>query len=163
MSVASAVAQSCAQGCATAVNARWGSSYPAALSLLWPVKLTAPGILKSAVGPAPVFTDTPTVDADGVTPGDGPAWEGWSPDTSGGWTRVLRWTPDTASTDITTARELGGGFWATASGLEFRDGTNTASVATSWEASTPEVPVVVTAVVQVTDDGLMRVARGEAM
>ncbi len=35
MSVASAAAQSCAQGCATAVNARWGSSYPSALAILY--------------------------------------------------------------------------------------------------------------------------------
>ena len=35
MSIVSAAAQSCAQGCAAAVTARRGSSYPASLALLW--------------------------------------------------------------------------------------------------------------------------------
>ena len=55
---AHSVAAPAARSCARAVNARWGSPCPAALALLWPLKLSAPGVLKSAVGPAPVFTDT---------------------------------------------------------------------------------------------------------
>lgn len=152
MSVASAVAQSCAQGCATAVNARWGSSYPATLALLWPVKLTAPGILKSAVGPAPVFTDTPTVDSSGVTPGDGPSFADVVTWTDGG-TLVVRWTADTASADIVGDVQVFGPVYVNSSGLLAKDGTNTAACATSWAAGD-----VVTAVVQVTD-GVMRIDR----
>lgn len=68
---------------------------------------------------------------------------------------MMRWTADTASADITTARELGGGFWCTSAGLEFRDGVNVATVSTRWESGG-----VVTAVVQVDVDG-MRCGRGE--
>lgn len=51
-----------------------GAGYPSSLALLWPLKLTAAGILKSAKGPAPTFADAPTVTADGVTPGAGPSF-----------------------------------------------------------------------------------------
>lgn len=160
MPCAHPVARSCARPCVRSVTDRWGSSglpYPAALSLLWPLALTDSGVLKSAKGPAPSFTDTPTVTADGVVPGDGPSFTS-SVTWADGGTRVVKFTADTASADITEPVEIGGGFWATSSGLEFRDGTNVASVATSWEEDE-----VVTAVVQVTADGLMRVARGEGM
>ena len=134
--------------------------YPGALSLLWPSKLTDAGVLKSAKGPAPTFTDVPEVTADGVTPGDGPSFTSVVVWENGG-TRVLIWTPDIASADITDDVEIGGGFWATSSGLEFRDGTNTAVCATSWAADE-----VVTAIATVFDDGvrgLMRIQRGEEM
>lgn len=162
MSCAHSVARSCAQPAARAVNARWGVGYPAGLALLWPLKLSDAGVLKSAKGPAPTFSDTPTVTADGVTPGDGPSFTdivSWSD----GGTLVVRWTATTASADIVGDVQVFGPVYVASTGLKAKDGTNTAACATSWEASTPEVPVVVTAVVQVTDDGLMRVARGEAM
>jgi len=157
MSVASAVAQSCAQGCATAANARWGSSYPRDLALLWPLKLSASGVLKSAKGATPTYTDTPTVTADGVAPGDGPAFSSIVTWADGG-TRVWEITMTTASADLVGDVAVGGGLSVNSSGLKFSDGTNTATVATSWASGE-----VVTAVVQIAADGLMRLARGEAM
>lgn len=148
MSCAHSVARSCAQPCARAVNARWGSSYPASLALLWPLKLSDSGVLKSAKGPAPVFTDTPTVTVDGVTPGDGPSFTSVVTWTDGG-TRVIRFTATTASADLVGDVEIGGGFWASADGLEFRDGTNVATCATSWASGE-----VVTGVVQISTGGM---------
>jgi hypothetical protein len=130
--------------------------YPGALSLLWPSKLTDAGVLKSAKGPAPTFTDTPTVTADGVAPGDGPAFTSVVTWTAGG-TRMVRFTASSASADLVGDVEIGGGFYAASGGLEFRDGTNVAPCATSWLADD-----VVTGVVQVVD-GVMRIARGEGM
>lgn len=75
---AHSVAAPAARSCARAVTARRGSSCPAALALLWPLKLSAPGVLKSAVGPAPTFTDTPTLSAGGVIPGDLRSVQAWS-------------------------------------------------------------------------------------
>lgn len=147
---AHSVAAPAARSCARAVNARWGSSYHRDLVLLWPLNLTAPGVLKSAVGPAPTFTDTPTVDSDGVTPGDGPAFTSvvtWSD----GGTRVWEITMSTASADLVGDVEVGGGLSVNSSGLKFSDGVNTATVATSWEEGE-----MVTAVVQV-DGDVMRV------
>ena len=141
MSVASAAAQSCVQGCATASNALWGSSYPASLALLWPLKLSAPGVLKSAVGPAPTFTDTPTVDSDGVTPGDGPSFTDVVSWADGG-TLVVEFTATTASADIVGDVQVFGPLYAYSGGLKAKDGVNVASVATSWD-----VGDVVTAVV----------------
>ncbi|NCC83990.1 MAG: hypothetical protein EOM03_07675 [Clostridia bacterium] len=137
-----------------------GSSFPSDLALLWPLKLSDSGVLKSAKGLAPTFTDTPTVGADGVTPGDGPSFVDvvtWSD----GGTLVVRWTATTASADIVGDVQVFGPLYAASTGLKAKDGTNEAVCATSWEASTELVKVVVTAVVQVTDDGLMRVARSE--
>lgn len=119
--------------------------------LVWPSALTDTGVLATVLGAAPTWSDTPTVTADGVVPGDGPSFTS-SVTWADGGTRVVKFTADAASADITEPVEIGGGFWATSSGLEFRDGTNVASVATSWD-----VGDVVTGVVQVTDDGLMRV------
>ena len=147
---AHSVAAPAARSCARAVNARWGSSYPRALALLWPLKITSSGVLKSAVGPAPVFTDTPTVDADGVTPGDGPAFTSVVTWADGG-TRVWEITMTTASADIVVDVEVGGGLSVNSSGLKFSDGTNTATCATEWGAGD-----VVTAVVQC-DGDVMRV------
>lgn len=153
MSIASAVVQSCAQGCATAVIARWGSSYPTALALLWPLKLTASGILKSAKGPAPTYTDTPTLSAGGVVPGDGPSFTD-PVDYSKGGTRAKEFTMTTASADIVGTVEMGSGFFVTSEGILFSDGTNTTPVtATEWD-----VGDVVTAVVQV-DGDVMRCGR----
>ena len=145
-SCAHSVAAPAARSAARAVNARWGSSFPRDLALLWPLKLTSSGVLKSAVGPAPVYTDTPTVDADGVTPGDGPAFSSVVTWADGG-TRVWEITMSTASADIVGDVEVGGGLSVNSSGLKFSDGTNTATVATSWASGD-----VVTAVVQVDGD-----------
>ena len=156
-SVASPVARSCAKPAARAVNARRGAGYPAALSLLWPAKLSDSGVLKSSKGPAPTYTDTPTLSAGGVIPGDGPTFTDvvtWS----NGGTLVVEFTATAASADIVGDVQILGPLYACATGLKAKDWTNTASVVTSWD-----VGEVVTGVVQVTDDGLMRVARGEAM
>jgi hypothetical protein len=131
------------------------AGYPSALALLWPSKLTDAGILKSAKGPDPTFTDTPPVDANGVTPGGGPSFD-LTIDTSNGWTRVRRIFMVEASADIVGTKEIGSGFSASSAGLSFSDGTNTATVATSWASGE-----VVTAVVQVTSDGWMRLWRVE--
>ena len=110
---------------------RAGSSYPAALALLWPLKLTDSGVLKSAKGPAPTFTDTPTLSAGGVVPGDGPSFTDvvtWSD----GGTRVWEITMSTASADIVGDVEVGGGLSVSSVGLKFSDGTNVATVAYDW-------------------------------
>ena len=133
-----------------------GQSYPRDLALLWPLKLSAPGVLKSAVGPAPVFTDTPTVDADGVTPGDGPSFSSavtWSD----GGTLVVEFTTTTASVALVGDVQVFGPLYAFSGGLKAKDGTNVASVTTSWG-----VGDVVTGVVEVFNDDirpLMRVRR----
>lgn len=151
MSIAAAVAQSCAQGCAGNPAARYGSYYPSALALLWPSKFTASGILKSANGVAPTYTDTPTLSAGGVVPGDGPAFTD-PVDYSKGGTRVKEFTMTTASADIVGTVAMGSGFFVTSAGILFSDGTNTTPVlATSWG-----VGDVVTGVVQC-DGSLMRV------
>ena len=152
MSVASAAAQSCVQGCATAVNALWGSSYPASLALLWPSRLTASGVLKSAKGPAPTFTDTPTLSAGGVIPGDGPSFTDVVSWADGG-TLVVEFTATTASADLVGDVQVFGPLYACSTGLKAMDGTNVASVATSWASGE-----VVTAVVQV-DNDVMRCGR----
>ena len=152
MSVASAAAQSCVQGCATAANARWGSSYPAALALLWPLNLTSSGVLKSAKGVAPTYTDTPTISAGGVVPGDGPSFTDvvtWSD----GGTLVVEFTATVASADLVGDVQVFGPMYAYSGGLKAMDGTNTATVATSWASGE-----VVTAVVQV-DGDVMRCGR----
>jgi hypothetical protein len=80
--------------------------------------------------------------------------------TAGG-TRMVRFTASSASADLVGDVEIGGGFYAYSGGLKFKDGVNTASVATSWAADE-----VVTGVVTVFDDGvrdLMRIQRGEDM
>ena len=149
---AHSVAAPAARSCARAVNARWGSSYPASLALLWPVKLSASGILKSAVGPAPTFTDTPTLSAGGVIPGDGPSFTDVVSWTSGG-TLVVEFTATTASADLVGDVQVFGPVYACSTGLKAKDGTNTATVATSWASGE-----VVTAVVQC-DGDVMRCGR----
>lgn len=135
------------------VGWRAGNTYPSALALLWPAKLTASGILKSAKGATPTYTDTPTLRAGGVVPGDGPAFEDVV-DYSQGGTRVKEFTMTTASADIVGTVEMGSGFFVTSEGILFSDGTNTTPVlATSWG-----VGDVVTGVVQV-DGDVMRCGR----
>ena len=133
-----------------------GNSYPASLALLWPLKLSDSGVLKSAKGPAPVFTTTPVVTSDGVAPGDGPSFTDVVTWADGG-TLVVKFTASSASADIVGDVQVFGPVYACSTGLKAMDGTNTASVATSWG-----VGDVVTGVMQVTD-GVMRIARGEAM
>ena len=149
-SCAHSVAAPAARSCARAVNARWGSSYPSALALLWPLKLTSSGVLKSAVGPAPVFTDAPTVDADGVTPGDGPSFADVITWADGG-TLVVEFTATTASADLVGDVQVFGPVYACSTGLKAKDGTNEASVVSEWASGE-----VVTAVVQC-DGDVMRV------
>ena len=152
MSCANSVSAPCARSCARSVIARRGAGYPSSLSLLWPLKLSASGILKSAKGPAPTYTDTPTLSAGGVVPGDGPSFTDvvtWSD----GGTRVWEITMSTASADLVGDVEVGGGLYVNSSGLKFSDGTNTATVATSWGEDE-----VVTGVVQV-DGDVMRCGR----
>lgn len=153
MSAASPCARSCAQPAAHAVTARWGASYPAALSLLW----TSEKYAKSLKGPQPVYTDVPTVTPTGVTPGDGPAFTSVVTWTEGG-TRMVRFTASSASADLVGDVQVFGPLYAYSGGLKAKDGTNTAVMATSWG-----VGDVVTGVVVTTADGFMRVARGEAM
>ena len=153
MSAASSCAQSCARSAARPANSRRGAGYPATLSLLWSSAKWA----KALKGQSPTYTGTPTVDADGVTPGDGPSFTDVISWTEGG-TLVVRFTATVASADIVGDVAVFGPVYAFSGGLKAKDGTNTATVSTSWA-----VGDVVTAVVQVTDDGLMRVARGEGM
>ena len=149
---AHSVAAPAARSCARAVNARWGSSYPSALALLWPLKITSSGVLKSAVGPAPVYTDTPTVGADGVTPGDGPSFTDVVSWAEGG-TLIVEFTATTASADLVGDVQVFGPVYAYSGGLKAKDGTNTATCAASWASGE-----VVTAVVQVNGD-VMRCGR----
>ena len=152
MSCANSVAAPCARSCARSVLARRGAGYSSSLALLWPSKLSASGVLKSAKGAAPTFTDTPTLSAGGVVPGDGPsfvdvvAWED-------GGTLVVEFTATVASADIVGDVQVFGPLYAYSGGLKAKDGTNTASVATSWARGD-----VVTGVVQC-DGGLMRCGR----
>lgn len=149
MSCSNSVAAPCARSCARSVLARRGAGYPSSLALLW--SSTKP--FKSLKGSPPVFTDTPTVDADGVTPGDGPsftdvvAWED-------GGTLVVQFTATTASAGLVGDVQVFGPVYACSTGLKAKDGTNTASVATSWG-----VGDVVTAVVQ-TEVSEMRISDG---
>ena len=131
------------------------TDFPGSLALLWPSKLTDAGVLKSAKGPAPTYTDTPTLSAGGVTPGDGPSFTDvvtWSD----GGTLVVEFTATVASADLVGDVQVFGPLYANSAGLLAKDGTNTTPVyATSWG-----VGDVVTAVIEVFDDGvrpLMRV------
>ena len=129
----------------------WGySGYPAALKRLWPLRLTDSGVLKCAVGDAPVFTDSPTLSAGGVIPGDGPSFTDVVSWADGG-TLVVEFTATVASVDLVGDVQVFGPVYAYSGGLKAKDGTNTATVATSWD-----VGDVVTAVVQV-DGDVMRV------
>ena len=127
-----------------------GALYPAALKRLWPLRLTDSGVLKCAVGDAPVFTGTPTLSAGGIIPGDGPSFTDVISWASGG-TLVVSFTATTASADIVGDVQVFGPLYANSSGILAKDGVNTASVSTSWD-----VGEVVTGVVQV-DGSLMRV------
>ena len=121
-------------------------AYPASLALLW----SSARPFKSLKGSPPVYTDTPTVDADGVTPGDGPSFEDvvvWSD----GGTLVVEFTATTASADLVGDVQVFGPLYACSTGLKAKDGTN---VATSWDGGD-----VVAGVVQ-TDGAEMRISNG---
>ena len=131
----------------------WGySGYPAALKRLWPLRLTDSGVLKCAAGDAPVFTDSPTLSSGGVIPGDGPSFADVVSWADGG-TLVVEFTATTASADIVGDVQVFGPLYACSTGLKAKDGTNTATVATSWASGE-----AVTAVVQV-DNDVMRCGR----
>lgn len=144
---AHSVAAPAARSCARAVTARHGSSFPAALALLW----SSAKPFRSLKGAPPVYTDTPTLSAGGVVPGDGPSFTD-PVDYSAGGTRVKEFTMTTASADIVGTVAMGSGFFVTSAGILFSDGTNATPVlATGWD-----VGDVVTVVVHVVD-GVMRV------
>ena len=133
---------------AHAVGEWSNSGYPAALATLWSAAKWA----KSLKGVAPVFTDTPTLSAGGVVPGDGPSFTdvvAWSD----GGTLVVEFTATTASADLVGDVQVFGPLYAASTGLKAMDGTNTASVSTSWG-----VGDVVTGVVQC-DGDVMRCGR----
>ena len=148
MSIASAVAQSCAQGCAGNPAARYGSSFPHSLALLW----SSAKPLKSLKGAPPTYTDTPTLSSGGVVPGDGPAFTDAVAWEDGG-TLVVEFTATVASADLVGDVQVFGPVYAYSGGLKAKDGTNTASVATEWS-----VGDVVTGVVQC-DGDVMRCGR----
>ena len=102
--------------------------YPGALSLLWPVKLTDSGVLKSAKGNWPVYTDVPEVTADGVTPGDGPAFHYDPAIWRVGDTTYVRWTATVASADVVDDVELIDPVYIRAGYLVCKDGTGEAVV-----------------------------------
>lgn len=151
MSCAHSAARSVARSAARPVNARWGG-YPAALELLWSSERWAVALK----GSKPAYTGTPTVTADGVVPGDGPTFTDAVTWANGG-TLVVKFKATIASADLVGDVQVFGPLYACSGGLKANDGTNVASVNTSWD-----VGDVVTAVVQVTDD-VMRVARVEGM
>lgn len=156
MGAINASIRSCVRSAARSVLARRGVGYPSSLALLWPLNLSESGILKSARGPAPTYTDTPTLSDGGVVPGDGPSFTDvvtWSE----GGTLVVSFTATTASADLVGDVQVFGPLYAYSGGLLAKDGTNTATVSTSWE-----VGDAVTAILFV-DDETMRLARGEAM
>ena len=155
-SCAHSVAAPAARSCARAVNALCGSSYPASLALLWSSSRWA----TSLKGPAPTYTDTPTVDADGVIPGDGPSFTDVISWADGG-TLVVEFTATAASADIVGDVQVFGPVYVSSTGLKAKDGTNTSTWVTSWAANE-----LVTAIVSVMDDGvrtMMRVWRGEGV
>ena len=154
MSAANPCTTPVARSCARSVLARRGAGYPVALALLWPAKLTAAGVLKSAKGVAPTFTDTPTLSAGGVVPGDGPSFTDVVTWPNGG-TLVVEFTATTASADLVGDVQVFGPLYACSTGLMAKDGVNTASVAASWG-----VGDVVTALVQV--DALLGMRVGDS-
>ena len=126
-----------------------GGGYPASLALLYNALERH---LKSLHGPNPVFTGTPTLSAGGVIPGDGPSFTDvvtWSE----GGTLVVEFTATTASADLVGDVQVFGPVYACSTGLKAKDGTNEATVATSWG-----VGDVVTAMVQA-DGDVMRCGR----
>ncbi len=141
-SCAHSVAAPAARSCALAANARRGSSYPAALALLW----SSGKPFKSLKGAHPTYTDTPTISAGGVVPGDGPSFADvvtWSD----GGTLVVSFTATVASADLVGDVQVFGPLYACSTGLKAKDGTNVATCATEWGAGD-----VVTVVVQVDGD-----------
>lgn len=126
---------------------RSGKLYPPELDLLW----NSDSWDRSLVGVAPTYTDTPTLSAGGVVPGDGPAFEDVGTWSDGG-TLVVEFTATVASADLVGDVAIFGPLYACSTGLKAKDGTNTASVATSWD-----VGDVVTGVAQ-TEGSEMRIS-----
>ena len=132
-------------------------SWPKELAVLW---RTEGSLYKSVVGVNPIFSDTPTLSAGGVIPGDGPSFTdvvSWSD----GGTLVVQFTATTASSDLVGDVQVFGPVYAHSGGLKAKDGTNTSTGVTSWAANE-----LVTAIVSVFDDGvrtMMRVVRAEVV
>ena len=131
MGMAHSIAQPCVGRRARSLGSQWGVGFPKDLALLWPLKLTDAGILTSAKGVAPTFTNTPTLSAGGVVPGDGPSFVDVVTWADGG-TLVVEFTATTASADIVGDVQVFGPVYAYSGGLKAKDGTNTATVSTSW-------------------------------
>jgi len=64
------------------------------------------------------------------------------------------WDPSVASNEIAEDTQISGGLWATATGLEFRDGTNAAPLDMSF-GDTDEIALAL----EVLADGAMRLGR----
>lgn len=79
-------------------------------------------------------------------------------DWTDGKTAVIQFVPGVASNDasLATPVQVCGPLYMASGALQAKDGTNTASVSTTWAAAD-----VVTAFIEVTDDGLMRVGRAQ--
>lgn len=71
-----------------------------------------------------------------------------------GATLVAVLAAKTASTEITSDTQISGGLWATATGFDFRDGTNVAVLETAWDDGE-----VIALVLEVLADGTMRLGR----
>lgn len=68
------------------------------------------------------------------------------------------WEPSVASTEITEDTQISGGLWATATGLEFRDGTNVAGYPCVWGAGDQVVGLLAT-----TPEGRMKLGRFDGL
>lgn len=56
-------------------------------------------------------------------------------DWNDGGVLVTVWKPSVDSTEITEDTQISGGLWTTATGLEFRDGTNVVALDMSFDAA----------------------------
>jgi hypothetical protein len=85
----------------------------------------------------------PTITADGVAPGNGPAF---SDVISWGDGKILyvQFKADSASADIVGDLQVFGPVYAFSGGLKAKDGTNTATVSTSWNVGDVVTAVVTT-------------------
>ena len=105
---------------------------------------------------------TPTIGADGVVAGNGPTLASVEAiDWSAGGTLTATFKMGVASDDasLSTPQQLFGPIYAATGALQAKDGTNTASVATTWASGD-----VVTVEVEIMNDGvrdLMRIVEVE--
>jgi hypothetical protein len=100
------------------------------------------------------WTDRPKIDADGVTPGDGPAFTD-SIDWSNGKRLVIPFFMPVGSAELVGDVPLITGLlYANSSGLKVSDGTNNATYATSWASGD-----VVTVVIETETDGVRQFMR----